>query len=79
MKILKKSKNNYTDFEKKRMIANKGCNVCPNCGETKEFYFDGGDMKGIDKGSIIYHDKFACRTDVYTCFTCGCEWESDPY
>ena len=79
MKILKKSKNDYTDFEKKRMKANKGCNICPNCGETRAFYFEGSDIKGIAKGYIIYHDQLACYTDVYTCFTCGCEWESDPY
>lgn len=81
MKILKKSKNDYTDFEKRRIEANKGCNICPNCGETREFYFEGNNMKGMGRTTIAYHNRWikSYYTDVYNCFTCGCEWESDPY
>ena len=33
MKITRQNKTDYTKEELKCMQANKGCNICPNCGE----------------------------------------------
>jgi DNA-directed RNA polymerase subunit RPC12/RpoP len=58
----------------KRVKANKGCDVCPYCGKK--------DIK-----SMIYREKNTgflglgktLNADVYHCYNCGAEWESDLY
>lgn len=83
MKIIRQSATDYTKKELKRMQANKGCNVCPNCGESKPYYIaENGKWKGVHQSVFtIKHHKFfkVYNTDPYKCYTCGCEWESDPY
>lgn len=68
-------------------IANAGCNRCPCCGETGEFinYLKQGIMnKGISGGiektwsEGFFHTKFL-KCDCYSCYTCGAQWESEPY
>lgn len=70
-----------------RDVANQGCNVCPCCGEVKTIFewFEAGEsekgiMGGIQKeysGSTT--DGEHIYIDAYLCYTCGTEWESDPY
>ena len=83
MKIIRQSKTDYTKKELKRIHANKCCNICPKCGESNSylFYIQNGQEKGVDKYAIAEHHKlFSCYyTDSYKCYTCGCEWESDPW
>lgn len=83
MKITRQSKTDYTKEELKRIQANKDCNVCPNCGESKPFYITKkGKSKGVMKNLFTteHHELFRYyRTNSYKCYTCGCEWESDPW
>lgn len=60
--------------------------TCPYCGETRSFYecFAKGEFKGVSCGTYkSWADGFFkmknMRVDCYSCCTCGCEWESDPY
>lgn len=73
-------------FETNMMTANIGCNRCPNCGETRDHFkcLANGESGGISGG--IYRSwtegffRIKCmRADVYKCYTCGTEWESEPY
>lgn len=58
--------------------------VCPCCGETREFRIINDKLVGVDfigtqkeyKGFI--RTKIVC-TDRFACYTCGAEWEGDPY
>lgn len=83
MRITRQSKADYTPKELKRIQANKGCNICPNCGESRPFYTTKkGKNKGVFKSLFVteHHKVFSFyRTNSYKCYTCGCEWESDPY
>ncbi len=70
-----------------KALANVGCQKCPCCGETKtsiEYMMEGVAAKGVSSGLIktwvegtfrIRH----MRCDCYKCYSCGAEWESDPY
>lgn len=58
-------------------IANRGCNVCPCCGE-----------KYGSKGLRIPTCRTWCtgffktkhyKVDTYSCDSCGAVWESEPY
>lgn len=66
-----------------RKRANKGCDVCPCCGEDKPTtYYNPFEPKGIltgskKRGSGFFSSLMVC--DLYVCKTCGAEWESDPY
>ena len=94
MKITKTDKE-VSNSELRKSIANQGCNICPCCGETKTTYdymdeegipkfLLGGLSKGIDstfcknycKG--FFNMKYM-QIDCYKCYTCGAEWESEPY
>ena len=83
MKITRQSKTDYTKEELRRIKANKRCNICPNCGESKKFYTSKkGESKGVFKFLCVRKHYGFFRiycTDLYKCYTCGCEWESDPY
>lgn len=85
MKITRQNKTDYTQYELNKQSANKGCNICPNCGENKKFYIDKkGKGKGIGNGIYrTYQEGFfkikSMRVDCYECYTCGCQWESEPY
>ena len=83
MKITK-DPNKPSVFEMNKINANNGCNNCPRCGETRDFILEGNGIKGISQGTYrTYIEGFfkmkSMRVDCYTCHTCGCEWESDPY
>ena len=77
----------FNNQQMQRKIANEGCNVCPCCGENKDYsdYLE----KGISNKGIIGPMQFTDATgffnikiihyDKYECLTCGAEWESEPY
>lgn len=78
----------YGDCMTRKAIANRGCNVCPCCGETKnkmDYIAEGIFDKGIRSGLICKHwAQGILRTkymqiDCYSCDTCGAAWESEPY
>lgn len=87
MKITKSSKE-VALYEAIKNVANAGCNVCPCCGETKtcrDYIMNGIFNKGIIAG---FHSKTwvkgffhmrNMRCDCYKCYSCGAEWESEPY
>lgn len=66
-----------------RKKANKGCDVCPCCGENMPTtYYGPFEFKGIltgpqKRGNGFFSSLMVC--DLYFCKTCGAEWESDPY
>lgn len=74
--------------ETNKTIANVGCNICPCCGETKStLEYNKEDIfshKGIASGTYkswcagLFRTK-RYRIDCYHCYTCGAEWESEPY
>lgn len=75
MKITRPSKSNIK----------KIC-ICPSCGETRSFYeyFAEGKFKGVLSGTYKswvegFFKMKTMRVDCYSCCTCGCKWESDPY
>lgn len=78
----------YEDRMTRKAIANRGCNVCPCCGETKnkmDYIAEGIFNKGVRSGLICKHwAQGILRTkymqiDCYSCDTCGAEWESEQY
>lgn len=90
MKITKTSTDQSYMASVKEM-ANRGCDRCPCCGESKtsgyymaqEGYLS---RKGIHPAGIKIRSKGGLFTkvrvmqvDCYRCGTCGAEWESDPY
>lgn len=85
MKIRKPS--NQVNHEKTlRAIANQGCDVCPNCGEKRPFNINWETMQpyGIAGGVIEnfstgFFNLKIWQKDIYTCYTCGTEYESEPY
>lgn len=65
--------------------ALKGCDKCPCCGETRQLFFSEKEgTKGIAGGlertwrKGIFNIKIYYST-VFTCYTCGAQWESEPY
>ena len=71
-----------------KINANLDCHKCPCCGETKttaQYVADGIYNKGLSslpltkswvKGLIRMRHM---RCDCYKCYSCGAEWESNPY
>lgn len=68
--------------------ANSDCKSCPLCKESSSFYIDKvtGKARGILTG--LYSETYVkfrfpkikrYKKDKYKCFSCGCEWESEPY
>ena len=65
-------------------IAKLDCDKCPCCGEAKSaynYYFEEGveerctsrEFVGREKNKKLY------ETTHYQCYTCGAQWESEPY
>lgn len=80
MKITKLP-NSIDPKEKEKELATKGCDKCPCCGETKDWLKNGAGIMAfpltteeVKFFSVKYYDKM-----YYRCFTCGAEWESEPY
>lgn len=87
MKITKSSKE-AASFTAMKAAANAGCNVCPCCGETiswDDYMKEGILNKGIMAGFInktwvegVFHMR-SMKCDCYKCYSCGAEWDSEPY
>lgn len=86
---MKITKNAQTAIATKRRkeLANEGCQTCPCCGESKTFlqYLkENQGFKGVSCGTCrtwvsgIFHPRHM-QVDLYVCYTCGAEWESEPY
>lgn len=83
-----KNRTQHKAAESMRIIANRGCDVCPICGETKTLGqyiskesivlkgISGGTHKTKVKGIFNTH---VMHADCYHCLTCGAEWESEWY
>jgi hypothetical protein len=87
MKITRSNYDALNDAQRKK-LANVGCDVCPCCGETKNFleYFKEGILnKGLSEALTCRNyaeGSFKFRymqVDCYSCYTCGARWESEPY
>lgn len=82
MRVTKTSEQAYASLNRKRR-ANRGCNMCPCCGEDKPTtYYGPFEHKGILTGLQKHNTGFFSSgtvCDLYFCETCGAEWESDPY
>ena len=84
MKITK-NPNKLSVFERNKIKANVGCDKCPVYGESRTFTIsEYGKMFGISNGLYkeFYKGFFSIkptRIDCYRCYTCGAEWESEPY
>ncbi len=83
MKIIK-TNDMASDYSAYVNKAKVGCNICPCCGESREFHLENGKFVGIDDG--IYRSEakgfFNIKvyyTTIYSCNTCGSQWESEPY
>lgn len=63
-------------FKKLREIANKNCNVCPCCGEKESTVNYNYKEDTLFIGDL---QLATIRSDLYVCYTCGCEWESERY
>lgn len=78
----------FSITEAKKAKANAGCKMCPCCGETKtdfEYIKEGIFNRGVSVGLIsktwvegIFRMK-GMKCDCYKCYSCGAEWESEPY
>lgn len=85
----KQKKQDEMEFELQRAKANEGCNVCPECGETREYREKWFSSKkyGIKKAPFPKYvhltsaisDAICGATDTYHCYSCGCEYESELY
>lgn len=74
MKILKIS-DKPTDTQIERSNANKGCFVCPCCGNSNvKHYLDPIVYK---KGFLFWEKRY--RFDCYTCQECNARWQSEPF
>lgn len=87
MKIIKTGARS-AELVGQRLKANLGCNRCPCCGENRkqiDYWKEGITHKGISSGGICknWAEGFfkikVMQIDCYKCYTCGAEWESDPY
>lgn len=86
MKITRTSED-CSRFKLAKQAANKGCDKCPCCGETKstlEYLLKGISDKGIISGVVrTWSEGFFrlrnMKCDHYHCLSCGAMWESDPY
>lgn len=55
-------------------IANKGCDICPCCGEEY-----GSKIPACRTWAAgIFKTKYY-KVNIYNCDSCGASWESDPY
>nr|DAS58580.1 MAG TPA: RNA polymerase III-like protein [Caudoviricetes sp.] len=58
--------------------------ICPCCKESRPFSVDEGRFVGVSGGVTRTESKGIFKmkiihTRLYKCWTCGCEWEGDPY
>ena len=80
MRIIKTREQAF-DEKSTRQIANKGCNICPFCGEDNFFWDyikEGIDNKGIMPGITKTESKGffnieIIHRDMYSCLSCGAE------
>lgn len=82
MRITKTSEQAAARLRQRRQ-ANRGCNVCPCCGENKpttsySLFENKGILSGLQKHGTGFFSQ-GMVWDLYSCKTCGAEWESAPY
>lgn len=74
MKIIKTA-DRVAFLKRAEQIANQGCDKCPCCGKpyngipTVKTWYECGLFK-VGK---------SMKVQGYKCYSCGAEWESDPY
>ena len=77
----------YKEFSEERREANKGCYICPCCGEWRQaFIYDmlGKNLPmcrtGIEVRTERRHinNSFA-SVDCFFCNNCKAQWESEPF
>lgn len=80
-------------LEAERRNANKGCHICPSCGEYRQAWQCSEEINPFsftlnDKGILIESDSGLLKkdhviynycVDRYRCLTCGALWESEPF
>lgn len=82
--------NPYEKKESEMLIAKKNaldeCKVCPVCKENRQFFIDPEKgIQGVSSGLISRHISTGLfrsklyEVRCYKCYTCGAEFESDPY
>lgn len=86
--VITKTSKEVKHFDALREIANRGCNKCPCCGETRTLIecIKQGEIKGISSGiektwteGGLFKPTRYMKCDCWSCNTCGAEWESDSY
>lgn len=78
----------YKDFQIERKEANKGCYICPCCGEYRQaFIYDMlGKNYGMMRTGIDIHTErrqidegVYASFDCFRCNSCKAMWESEPF
>ena len=76
--VITKHRDKVLALRAARETANKGCNVCPCCGENRMDGCIDHTFKTWKRWSWLLQTK-NMKADCYHCLSCGAEWESDPY
>lgn len=75
-------------FRMNKAVANKGCNICPCCGQPVDTpsamcktWFGHKNPQGESLFTELFgrEPNHHYKVDCYKCWNCGAEWESDPY
>ena len=69
----------------RKVNANAYCNICPQCGNHKEF--DRYSSKASKRNGVEYQGRYVTdillfferHYNVYECHKCGCRWRSKYY
>ncbi|HAU84556.1 MAG TPA: hypothetical protein DCW90_03310 [Lachnospiraceae bacterium] len=73
-----------TKYPMQEDFVNPKEKICPCCKESRPFSLDGTRFVGVSDGIIRTETRGFFKMKIvhirlYKCWTCGCEWEGDPY